>query len=427
MPERQLLIEEAWRRMPQASAIPGPGHFTRARFERISEVFVALGGAVLGAQSLIVAFGDHQFQTHSLALIATIAALVTMIVACVIGRFARTAAGTFAVVFVVVLVLWIVIDTESFDRDSQPWPFFLLSICTGAAVIAFPLPWQIPWAIVPPVLFGVAQLVRSGFEAAAWEALGFDSSIAILLNVLIVVLGWMFRGIADGVDQARARVVEAYTKARATEAAERERVEVASLMHDSVLAALIAAARADSPRAQRLAADMSREALTRLADAETDGPEGSDAATDVAEIARAIERAAAEIGVALAAAVEVPDEAQPVPGRVARALVLAAKQAVANAVHHADARGLAVAVGVAGAAVRVTIADSGPGLDLEAIPADRLGIRASILARLAAVGGSAEVESGAHGTTVSLAWSAAPSGGADRSGDAEGDAQEAQS
>lgn len=52
----------------------------------------------------------------------------------------------------------------------------------------------------------------------------------------------------------------------------------------------------------------------------------------------------------------------------------------------------------------MTISDSGPGFDLAAIGPDRLGIRASILARMAGVAGTAEIESSASGTVVSLGW-----------------------
>jgi signal transduction histidine kinase len=54
--------------------------------------------------------------------------------------------------------------------------------------------------------------------------------------------------------------------------------------------------------------------------------------------------------------------------------------------------------------VSVRVRDTGPGFDVTAIPADRLGIRGSIDARLAAVGGRSEIDSHAGGTTVTLEW-----------------------
>uniref|UniRef100_UPI00281159CA sensor histidine kinase n=1 Tax=Microbacterium sp. TaxID=51671 RepID=UPI00281159CA len=162
---------------------------------------------------------------------------------------------------------------------------------------------------------------------------------------------------------------------------------------------------ARTPRERQLAVSMAREALTRLANAESDDPEGSDEPLARECIAVAIERSADELGVPLKVTRSgVDDGRAAVPGRVARAIVLAATQAVANAVQHADGAGLKVAVSRAGEGVRVEVSDSGPGVDVASIPADRLGIRASIFARMAAVGGDATIESGARGTTVALTW-----------------------
>jgi signal transduction histidine kinase len=98
-----------------------------------------------------------------------------------------------------------------------------------------------------------------------------------------------------------------------------------------------------------------------------------------------------------------------VPGRVARALTLAATQGVANALQHAGGDGLSVRIEAGDSAVRIEVRDTGEGFDLEGVPGDRLGIRASIIARVAAIGGSANIATGGDGTTVRLAWRETPS------------------
>jgi signal transduction histidine kinase len=112
------------------------------------------------------------------------------------------------------------------------------------------------------------------------------------------------------------------------------------------------------------------------------------------------------MGVQLSVARTFDPDTPHVPGRVARALVLASLQAVANAVQHANAQGLAVQLrGRADpGGVMVRVSDTGGGFDVEHIPEDRLGIRGSILARVTAVGGRTEIESGPHGTTITLEW-----------------------
>ncbi len=94
------------------------------------------------------------------------------------------------------------------------------------------------------------------------------------------------------------------------------------------------------------------------------------------------------------------------PGRIARALVLAATQAISNAAQHAGGSGLAVVVDGSAdpAGVRITVRDTGAGFDLDRVPHDRLGIRASIFARVAAVGGTSSIDSDPDGTTVRLEW-----------------------
>ena len=123
----------------------------------------------------------------------------------------------------------------------------------------------------------------------------------------------------------------------------------------------------------------------------------------------------ADMGVRLVVRVEGGGEEPPVPGAVASALVRASAQAAANAVQHAGGRGLTALVRrPAGApsdapAVEIVVTDTGPGFDIDAVPDDRLGISASILARVAAVGGTAHISSSSRGTIVTLTWQQAAS------------------
>ncbi len=301
------------------------------------------------------------------------------------------------------------------DRDGggpaptpteNPWIFYLVNVATVSTIVAFPLPLQIVWTVATPLLFGVVRLLQAGGRPDFVLPVILDVTFALILGSVLLTLGWMYRSIAANVDQARAVAVSSYAAAAATAATEHERVAVAALMHDSVLGALLAAERASSPRERTLAVSMAREALTRLANAEKDSLEGSDEPVPALRLADDIEVAARELGIDLAVTRSVEEGTPRVPGRVARALVLAAMQAVANAVQHADAQGLTVELtgDSAPGGVAVRVRDTGPGFDVSAIPADRLGIRGSINARLAAVGGRSDIESTSAGTTVTLEW-----------------------
>lgn len=407
------VLDTAWAQIPHSrEATAGIGSFTRARVERIiSLVAGGFGSLILGMQSFLTAIGpsDERPGWHEGLMIAVFGSLAVMVLACVIGRGVRVAAGAFALVYMLALVAWPVatagIEPQSLD---EPWIWYLVNLATLAAVLAFPFPLQIAWTILAPVLFGLVRLMQGGFAPEYWFAVGFDVSFALILGGVILTLGWLFRSVAAHVDETRARAVSSYARAAAADAAEQERVAVAALMHDSVLAALIAAERATTPREGVLAATMARDALTRLANTEQDAHEGTDEPQDAATLASDIEAAAAELGAEVDVQLEVGAGSPRIPGRVARALTLAATQAVANALQHAGGAGLAVTLGAADDSVRIEVHDAGEGFDLDAVPDDRLGIRASIVARVAAVGGHADLQTGSHGTVVRLTWREQP-------------------
>jgi len=408
VPADALSIREAW------SKIPSPGsvetefeRFTGKRMERILATVVAVGSGVLGVQAFIAAATAMSWdESPRIAmLLAVYVPLAAMLVACVIGRGVRTTSGIFAVAYVLALGAWPTIMGMG-DRaaSEQPWIFFLVNVGVVAAMLAFPLWLQFAWAVGLPFVYGYVRLVEGDFSPEFWVTTAFDVSFTLILGIVIISLGWMFRSVAAGVDEARAQAVASYAAAAAAAATEEERVAMSALMHDSVLAALIAAERAEGERARDLAVGMAREALTRLANTEAAvAQEGSDEPVAAAQIVVELRRALSELGAD--AIVEERGGPGLIPGRVARALVLAARQALGNAVTHAHGRGLhIVAEGRGDEGITVTISDSGPGFDLAAIGPDRLGIRASILARMAGVAGTAEIDSSATGTVVSLGW-----------------------
>jgi signal transduction histidine kinase len=404
------IIDDAWGHIPHSrEATAGIGAFTRQRVERIISVSSGIGSTILGAQALVSALGQREDLRgwQDVLLIAVFGTLILMITTCLLGRGVKLGAGTFAVVYVVSLALWPLASVGSTLAPTEaPWIWYLVNIATLAAVLAFSLPLQIVWTVLAPLLFGVVRLVQGGFEGAVLYTVLVDVSFALILGGVLLTLGWVLRSIAVGVDEARAQAVDSYARAAAADAAEKERVAVAALMHDSVLAALIAAERAETPRARTLAVAMAREALTRLANAEQDAREGSDAPRSPAGVADDLQAAAREVGVHIAIRRQVSPEAPSVPGRVARALVLAATQAIANAVQHAGGRGLSILVDGDERRLRIEVRDTGEGFDLAGVPDDRLGIRGSIIARVAAVGGTADLRSSKAGTTVVLEWPA---------------------
>lgn len=401
-------------RAAAAEGLPAPAvsSFTRERVERVMAVAVAIGCVALGVQAFVVSLGDPDTPPgwHTALVTVAFVPLVVMVIAFFAGRAIAVFAWTFAICYVLVLAAWPFATAGTTSApDAQPWVYFLINVATVAAVLAMRMTLQLAFTIGVPMLYGVVRLIQLGAHPDAWVPVVLDVSFALILGSVLLTLGWAFRTAASTVDERRIRAVDSYARAAAVNATERERVAVAALMHDSVLAALIAAERADSPREYDLAVSMAREALTRLANTDRDVGEGSDAPVRPEAIAAGLQSVLADHGLEdRIVRTDIAADACEVPGRVARGLVLATTQAISNAVEHADAVDLEVAV-VAGASpgeVTVRVSDSGPGFDVDGVPPDRLGIRASILARVTAFGGTAQVDSGPSGTVVTLRWQA---------------------
>ncbi|MEW1834492.1 ATP-binding protein [Microbacterium sp. NPDC079995] len=386
---------------------PDSTFFSRERVERILALVVSVGCAILGFQSLFHALGSTQEAPawNVVLTVVTFGPLGLMIAAGVGGRFYRIPAAVFAIVFPLVLMVW---PLATADRETagagEPWIWYLLNVATVATALVFPLWLQYTWCAAIPVLYGVVRLIQIGVDGPNVILVSRQVVYAIILAVVMIMIGWMLRLLAERLDRTREAAVRSYAAAAAADAVEQERISVAALMHDSVLAALIAAERASTPRERDLAVVMARDALTRLANADREAEEGPDEPVDPAFVVEGLREAAREHDIDLDVRVTVDPRAQSLPGRVARALVLAADQAIVNSIEHADAVGLHVEVGADDRRIVVRVVDSGKGFDVHAVPEDRLGISGSIVARTAAVGGQALVRSSRRGTAVELRW-----------------------
>jgi signal transduction histidine kinase len=133
------------------------------------------------------------------------------------------------------------------------------------------------------------------------------------------------------------------------------------------------------------------------------GPSGSDAtlAAAVAEAAHEVEELHG-IPVDVVATGDRPLD----DGGVA--LVRAVRESLLNAVRHGSPPvSLYLEVGPSG--VEAFVRDHGPGFDLDEVPEDRLGVRQSVLGRMARHGGQARVRRLEQGTEVAITLPALPS------------------
>ncbi|MFG1689096.1 sensor histidine kinase [Nonomuraea sp. NPDC049269] len=94
-----------------------------------------------------------------------------------------------------------------------------------------------------------------------------------------------------------------------------------------------------------------------------------------------------------------------VPGDVAESFARAVTEALANVALHAGVREAELLSSRHDGEIRVEVADEGRGFDQDRLPADRFGVRGSILDTMRSLpNGGAEISSGGQGTRVRLWW-----------------------
>ncbi|MFJ6655089.1 PspC domain-containing protein [Streptomyces sp. NPDC091377] len=178
-----------------------------------------------------------------------------------------------------------------------------------------------------------------------------------------------------------------------------ERAEVAAHVHDSVLHTLTLIQRnaENANEVRRLARAQERDLRTWLYKPEGTGKEEADEPTTLAE---AVRRNAAEIEDKHGVPIEVVVVGDcPLDERLT-AQMQAAREAMVNAAKYGGEGGaVQVYAEVEGRTVFVSVRDRGPGFDLDSIPADRMGVRESIIGRMERNGGTARLRAVPDGGT----------------------------
>jgi signal transduction histidine kinase len=236
---------------------------------------------------------------------------------------------------------------------------------------------------------GAALVVAAGIVfLSATHALTAARDVVLAVLVVAAVLGIIFAPWAI-------RLVRSLAAEREERIRSQARAEMGAHLHDSVLQTLaLVQKRADDPRAvAALARTQERELRAWLA-----GREG-----DHDRLAAALEAVAGEVERAHGVPVEivvVGDRA--LDGR-GEALVAAAREAMVNAAKFGGGSTVDVYAETADGALQVFVRDRGPGFDPDDVPADRRGVRESIVGRMARHGGRAAIHSApGAGTEVEL-------------------------
>lgn len=229
------------------------------------------------------------------------------------------------------------------------------------------------------VLGGVLALA-SGFVGMEELWLGLFVAVAVLVGLLLVAAPWALKAWRDHMAE------------RTALAAQTERAEMAAHLHDSVLQslALIQKNAEDPARVARYARAQERE-LRQYLYQDPSRPTGTlgDRLEELAETLE--ERHGHSIEVVTVGTAQ---------GAWLDPLLQAAQEAMRNGVRHAGPVRVYAEAGPDG--VEVFVRDRGTGFDLDAVPADRLGVRESIIGRMQRSGGTAQLRTGPDGTEVRL-------------------------
>ena len=240
---------------------------------------------------------------------------------------------------------------------------------------------QVPRVLgaVALVAAGVLMFFITAREPNAWTVI--TAAFAVLAGVALAIAPWLLR------------VNRELMAERAARAREAERADIAAHLHDSVLQTLALIQQRSTPGSEvaRIARGQERELrewLFRTADGAA--PREREAAAEElrAHAAGLEEHHAVRFEVVEVGAAGVAPEA----------IVAAAREAMLNAARHAGGD-VTVYLESNGERVSIDVTDRGPGLDPSELPADRMGVRESILGRMERAGGTARIVPGPGGGT----------------------------
>jgi len=396
-----LLVEGARARNP----------LSRAQIETVLSRSVAAISVIFAVQSIPAVL--HQFAEHNsvgaaLMAVGLAAAIGFVVVSTVVKRFVRTATGSVALIYVAAVAAWpFLIEYTSADAGGKPWLWYLCTVATSCAAIGFSVRWAAIYTVVAPLAYGVVRTQPSGGQADLLLA-SLDVLYAVLLGQVVLIIITMLRTATTQVDIAQSTALTQYSVAVRQHATEVERVEMDSIVHDSVLATLLAAAGARTAKGAALAATMAGNAIVRLGDASTARPD-DEARIPFQRLGERLRQEAAASVVPFAFRCTA-EQSVTVPEQVSDALFAATMQAMVNSVQHAGAAESLVARAVTLSATNadgcsIEIADSGVGFDSDLVPTERLGLRVSIQERVTSVGGFVCVRTSVgQGTVITLRW-----------------------
>lgn len=380
----------------------------RDSHQTAAEMVIARSVAVFVVAMALQSLGQAVSQTPDLAwwwtTTITGGLLVSagwLVVAGIRGDCRRPALTLFAGSAAAGLALW----PMAYAADAgPPWVWNVLGVAVAAAAAGWGTPAALAYLGGVAVLFVVIRMTPSGGSAGYVTALQ-DAIFLVVAGVALTAAIQAMRVGARRADASAMAADEAYVLSARARGRLVERHRLAAILHDCVLAALVAAAHAETAEERHAAARLARDSLGRLSDLSTPVPDQLVPLDELPDRLRSTAAAAS----AVAVRVHVPpdlDHGLVLSGAAEEALLGATYAALDNASRHSGSGHATVRLGYDDASQRVwvEVRDGGRGFDPESVSERCLGIRLSIHQRMRDVGGAALVTSSVGaGTDVVLA------------------------
>jgi signal transduction histidine kinase len=385
---------------------------SRSQIDTVISRSVAFFGLIFGAQTVPAVFGQAaQLRDSWIAgfVVALFGGLLLAVVASIAQRFVRAVNIYIAAVYLVAMLTWpLAVSDAAATSAGRPWLWYLCTVATAAAAVALPTWMATLYLFVAPLAYAVIRVTPSG-GGAQWQSALLDAVYAIILGGAVLILMTLLRSAAASVDAAQTTALARYSHAIRQHATEVERVQVDSIVHDSVLTTLLSAASAYNADSRALAGRMAGQAIGHLKDAAAVVPD-DESSVPLSQVATRIIGATTTLSAPFALHSQ-PVVAGSIPVQAADAVYSAAVQAMVNSLQHAGTsdsieRWLSVS-GTGNGGLEVQVGDTGVGFDPDDVHVGRLGLRVSILERVTNAGGSVRIDSSpGSGTLITILWPA---------------------
>jgi signal transduction histidine kinase len=303
------------------------------------------------------------------------------------------------------MVLWPlqVVDTAVLPDNYKPWVWWAVGFASLAATGAFKRNAAIVFLVLMPLIWLVIRVSPYGASESFVIALE-DSLYSFFFSTAVSLLVMFLRHRAAQVDSEFESLSAARLERAFLDVMQIERTKINSIVHDSVIASLDAAAEANSDADRLSATKSAKEAVMRLERESSRDPMAREFVSSQAlfeSLRSAIERRSTFVEVKVKSPVDLQ-----VPYEVAVAMAESTFQALNNSlVHAANALNRKVLLSSTRNSLKILIIDDGIGFRMSNVPKNRLGVRVAIFQRLESLSVRVNLQSSpGEGTTWVFEW-----------------------